>query len=238
MRTLQLHTRLALSLCLLAGARLGAQNAQPPLDPHFENDWVILNAPHPAISIPGAATGKNWHNHPLNRVMVYVHTGGEKLTYQDGRVEDLKWEAGTVRWSPTSGYHYSEQPTWKIPPYSGPMLVDIGIKKAGNPGKAGGTALDPLKIDPQDFTLIFENDQVRVLRWKMGPRQNVPMHEYVLKHLVVYITDRNVVQTSPEGKVEVTHYKAGDTIWDGPSKYKAENLNDKPFEAVVVELKN
>ncbi|MGA2275815.1 MAG: hypothetical protein ABSH00_19880 [Bryobacteraceae bacterium] len=239
MPRLRLHTKRAFTLCLLAaGAPLGAQNSHPPLDSHFENDQVILNAPHPGINIPGAAAGKNWHKHPLNRVMVYLHTGGEKLTYLDGRVEDLKWQAGTVRWSPATGYHYSEPPAWKIPPYTGPMIVDIGIKKAGNPGKVMGTALDPLRADPQDFTLVFENNQVRVLRLKVGPRQSVPMHEYVLNHLVVYITDQNVRETSPEGKVEVTQYKAGDTSWGGPSRQKVDNLNDKPFEAVVVELKS
>ena len=71
---------------------------------HFENDQVIFNAPHPGINIPGAATGKNWHNHKLNRVMIYFHTGGEKLTYLDGTVEDLKWEPGTVKWSPAADF--------------------------------------------------------------------------------------------------------------------------------------
>jgi hypothetical protein len=33
-------------------------------------------------------------------------------------------------------------------------------------------------------------------------------------------------------------YKAGDTIWDGPSKLKIDNLNDKPLESVIVELKS
>jgi hypothetical protein len=245
-----LHTKRAFTLCLLAaGAQLAAQNSQPSLDPHsldshFENDQVILNAPHPGISIPGAATGRNWHNHPLNRVMVYIHPGGEKLTYLDGSVEDLKWQAGTVRWSPAVGYHYSEIPpaldprVWKTPAFTTPMIVDIGIKKAGYPGKVVGTALDPLRVDPKAFTLVFENSQVRVLRLKMGPRQSVPMHEYTLNRVVVYITEQNVRETSPEGKAEVTQHKDGSASWAGPSKQKVENLADKPLETVIVELKS
>ena len=64
------------------------------------------------------------------------------------------------------------------------------------------------------------------------------MHEYVLNHVVVYFTDQNVRETSPEGKAEVTQHKAGEFSWSGPSKHKIENLSDKPFEAAVVELKN
>ena len=53
----------------------------------------------------------------------------------------------------------------------------------------------------------------------------------------VYITDQNVRETSPEGKAKVTQHKAADYSSSGPSKQKADNLTDKPFEAVVVELK-
>jgi hypothetical protein len=54
------------------------------------------------------------------------------------------------------------------------------------PGTVVDTALDPLRVDLRDFTSVLENSQVRVLRLKLGPRQSVPMHEYVLNHLVVY----------------------------------------------------
>ena len=245
------HTKRAFALLLplvFAVAPLDAQNAQPPFDPHsldshFENAQVILNAPHEGIKIPGAATGKNWHNHPLNRVMVYIHTGGEKLTYLDGSVNDLKWQAGTVRWSPAEGYHYSELPpeldprVWKTPAFTTPMIVDIGIKKPGYPGKVVGTALDPLRVDPKDFALVLENSQVRILRLKLGPRQSAPMHEYTLGHLVVCYTDQNVRVTSSEGKAADAQHKVGDFNWSGPSKQKVENLSDKPLETVIVELK-
>ena len=254
MPLLALLTKRALTLflpLLLVGAYLAAQNSHPPLDAHFENDQLILNGPHPGIDIPEksipadiliyrrhlGAAARGWHDHRLNRVMVYIHTGGEKITYLDGFKEDLKWQPGTVKWSPASGYHFTEPPDWKMPPSTGPMIVDIGIKKAGYPGKVVGTALDPLRVDPKDFTLVFENSQVRVLRLRMGPRQSVPMHEYGLDRLVVYITEQNVRVISPEGKTEVAQYKAGDTSWSGPSKQKVDNLTDKPLEAVIVELK-
>jgi hypothetical protein len=101
-----------------------------------------------------------------------------------------------------------------------------------------GTALDPLRVAPMDFTLVLENSQVRVLRLKLGPRQSVPMHEYTLNHLVVYITDQNVRATSPEGKAEVTRHQDGSVTWSGPSKQKLDNLSDKPLETVIVELKS
>jgi hypothetical protein len=238
MRLLRLHAEWALALCLLAGTRLPAQDSQAS----FENDQVILNAPHPGVEIPGSA--HKMHDHKLNRVMVYFHPGGEFLHYQDGSTVDLKWQAGEVKWSPASGFHYSEIPSsldprvWKTPAFTGPMLVDIGIKKTGDPSKAPSATLDALRVDPKDYKLEFENSQVRVFRVKIGPRGSVPMHEHVLNRVVVFLTDQNVRQTSAEGKAEVATHKAGSFSWGGPTKHKEENLNDQPLEEVVVELKN
>jgi quercetin dioxygenase-like cupin family protein len=231
------HAKWALTLGLLAGARLAAQSSQPS----FENGQVIVNAPHPGVDVPGSA--HKMHDHKLNRVMVYFHDGGELLHYLDGRTVDLKWRAGDVRWSPASGFHYSEIPSWldprvwKTPAFSGPMGLDIGIKKPGDPAKAAGAALDPLRVDRQDYKLEFENGQVRVTRVRMGPRQTVPMHEHPLSRVIVYITDASVRETSPDGKAAVIEHRAGDFSWEVPSKHKGENLSGQPFEAVVVELK-
>jgi hypothetical protein len=115
--------------------------------------------------------------------------------------------------------------------------VIIAIKKLGYPGKVMGSALDPLRVAPKNFTLVFENSQVRVLRLKLGPRESVPMHEYTLNHLVVCMTDLDARMTSPEGGAQVAQHKLGDFSWSGPSQQKMDNLTDQPLETVVLELK-
>jgi len=225
----------------------------------FENDQLVVNPPQPwpgagdpATDLPKACAtlpppdrarcgeaGHNWHNHKLNRVLIYFRTGGERLTYLDGTVEDLMWDPGTVNWSPAIGFHYSGPlPTPRVDPRpSGPSGVIIAIKKPGYPGKVVGTALDPLRVAPNNFTLVFENSQVRVLRLKMGPRESVPVHEYTLNHLVVCLTDLDARMTSPEGEAERVQHKLGDFSWSGPSQQTIDNLADKPLETVVLELK-
>jgi hypothetical protein len=42
------------------------------------------------------------------------------------------------------------------------------------------------------------------------------MHEYVLNHVVVYFTEQNVRDTSPEGKPEVKQHKAGISVGAAP----------------------
>ena len=209
----------------------GPDTGETEMKGDFENDQVIINQAHPKM-----------HVHKYNRVMIYAFRGGELLHYLDGHTEDLHWYAGEVKWSPASGLHYSgPSPTAVFhdpPPPNGVMGIDIGIKKAGDPGKVASSALDPLRVDPQVYKLEFENSQVRVIRVKMGPRQSVPMHEHILNSVVFFLTDANLRETSPEGKAVVAQHKAGDFSWNGPSKHKGENLNDQPFEALVVEVKN
>jgi hypothetical protein len=220
----------------------------------YENDQLMVNPPQPypgagdpATDLPQlcgtlppqdrarcAESGHNWHNHKLNRVLIYFRTGGERLTYLDGSTEDLKWEPDTVNWSPAIGFHYSGPlPTPRVdsrPP--GPSGIIVAIKKGGYPGKVEGTGLDPLKAAPANFSLIFENPQVRALRLKIGPKQSVPEHEYTLSHLTVCMTDLDARITS-----ETVQRKLGDFNWSGPSKQKIENLSDKPLELVILELK-
>jgi hypothetical protein len=224
----------------------------------YENDQLIVNPPQPypgagdpSTDLPQlcgtlppqdrarcAEPGHNWHNHKLSRVLIYFRLGGERLTYLDGSIDDLMWEPGTVNWSPPSGFHYSGPlPAPRIDPRpefaSG---VIIAIKKAGYPAKVEGTALDPLKVAPKNFSLIFENSQVRALRLKVGPHESVPAHEYTLSHLSVAMTDLNVRMTSG-GETQVLQKNLGDFSWSGGSQEKIENLSDQPLETVILELK-
>jgi len=220
MRFLGFYAQGAFALCLLAGAQVPAQKQFSTFA--FQNDQVAIKEKH----------GQP-HDHKLNRVMIYLGASGETLHFLDGHDVVLKWGDREIQWSPASGLHTSEM-TNKNPI----QLIDIGIKKPGDPKKVVSGALDPLRVDPKDYKLEIDNSQVRVVRVKIGPRQSVPMHEWVLNHVVVYLTDQNVRETSAEGKVEVAQHKAGEFTWSGPAKHKVENLSDKPFEAAIVEVKN
>lgn len=225
-----------LSLLSLLACILAAQpGTQPATQPAFENDQAIINAPHPNVDVPGFT--HKAHEHKLNRVMVYMHLGGEYLHYLDGRTEDLKWQPGQVVWSPANGPHYSEMKP-DTPPFTGPMIVDIGVKKTGDPAKQSLPALDALKSDPKHYKLELENSQVRVLRLRLGPGESSATTECRVNRLIVYISDANIRETVVGGKAEVVHQKSAEFRWVEPSKQKLENLSDKPFEAVIVEFRS
>ncbi len=71
-------------------------------------------------------------------------------------------------------------------------------------------AQDPVKVDPKHNKVEFENAQVRVLRFTVGPHEKSPMHEHPA-NIVVFLTDAHVKFTYPDGKTEERHGKASGT---------------------------
>jgi len=97
-------------------------------------------------------------------------------------------------------------------------------------------AQDPVKVDPTHYKLEFENDQVRVLRITYGPHEKSVMHEHPA-NVAVFLTDGQGKFTLPDGSTQDVPIKGGTVMWDGGGKHLPENIGDKPFELVVVEMK-
>lgn len=98
-------------------------------------------------------------------------------------------------------------------------------------------AQDPVKVDSKHYKVEFENDQVRVLRITYGPHEKSVMHEHPA-NVAVFLTDGSARFTLPDGKTQDAPVKASAVQWDGGGKHLPENIGDKPFELVVVELKS
>jgi quercetin dioxygenase-like cupin family protein len=98
-------------------------------------------------------------------------------------------------------------------------------------------AQDAVKVDPKHYKIEFENDQVRVLRINYGPGEKSVMHEHPA-NVAVFLTDGKGKFTLPDGTVQEVPLTAGTAIWDGGGKHLPENIGDKPFELILVELKS
>ena len=171
------------------------------------------------------------HKHDMNRVMIYLDAGKQTIAYEGGKTVTLNWKPGQPLWSPASGMHIAE-----IVSDNTVTIVELELKKPTGGRSANASALDPVKVDSKHYKVEFENDQVRVLRGKIGGKES-STHEHSLNRLVTYLTDQDFQVTSGDGKVEHVQHKAGDVSWGGPTKHKEENLSNKPFEALLVEFK-
>ena len=120
------------------------------------------------------------------------------------------------------------------------LAVVAGLAILGTTASlAGGTASaqDAVKVDPKHYKVEFENDQVRVLRITYGPHEKSVMHSHPAT-VAVFLSDGQIKMTLPGGKTQDSSVKAGTVQWQGADKHLPENVGDKPFELVLVELKD
>lgn len=194
----------------------------------FENDQVnvlrALEQPH----VKG-----RFHEHKMNRVLIYLQDGTQTFEYQDGtKTETFHWKAGQAKWSPAGGTHSPE--VTGNEPFN---ILEVELKNKGNSAKVTG-ARDVLKVDPKHYKLELENDQVRIIRVKVGPHESVPMHSHALNRVSVFLTDQDVRSTNAEGKAETVHHSAGDAVWGTATVHKEENVTGKAAEVIIVEIKS
>jgi quercetin dioxygenase-like cupin family protein len=99
-----------------------------------------------------------------------------------------------------------------------------------------GLAQDATKVDPKHYKVEFENDEVRVLRINYGPGEKSVMHEHP-DAFAIFLTNGESKFTFPDGTTQENMPTAGMTLWTPAGKHLPENIGDKPFELILVEMK-
>jgi hypothetical protein len=214
---------------LFIGAALASIPTQPSAVLYDNNEVKVARA------LEKAQVQGKFHQHEMNRVMVYLQPGQQRFQYQDGRPTVVSvFKAGEVLWSPPTGMHAGTVLDHDF------NIIEVELKTAGTDRPITG-GHDPLKVDPAHYKLEFENPQVRVLRIKVPPHGTVPLHSYATDHVTIFLTDQNFhinfhIKDSA-GKMESAAHKAGDVLWETPATVAEQNMSAQPFEAVTVEIK-
>ena len=97
-------------------------------------------------------------------------------------------------------------------------------------------AQDAVKVDPKHYKVITENAQVRVLRIHYGPHETSVRHSHP-NSVVTYLSDGNIKFVLGNGKTITSKAKAGEVTYTPAGTHTPTNLSNKPFDAVLVELK-
>jgi quercetin dioxygenase-like cupin family protein len=97
-------------------------------------------------------------------------------------------------------------------------------------------AQDAVKVDPKHYTVVTENDQVRVLKVHYGPHEKSVMHSHPAT-VAVFLTDAKGQFTFPDSKTQDFVVKAGDAQYGKAATHLPENTSEQGMDLVVVELK-
>ena len=97
-------------------------------------------------------------------------------------------------------------------------------------------AQDPVKVDPKHYTVVFENDEVRVLHIHYAVGEKSVMHSHP-DSVAVFLEDQKVKMTYPNGKSEEMSPKKGDAVFRPAGAHLPENIGSGSTDLILVELK-
>jgi hypothetical protein len=213
------------ALLILCGAAASAQPAPDSIKLDNEFVRVLFLTDEPRKKTP-------LHRHERNRVMIYLDPFQLLLRYQDGEVERQNWRKGQVAWSPAGKLHTGEN---LVDHRS--RVVEVELKKppSGKPFRTA--ARDPLKVNPKNVKVEFENEYVRVLRCKYSANVQEPLHEHLSESRLTVALDDVEMKVTTQGAADRTAtLTAGQSAWSaGPVVHSA--LPNRSVELIVIELK-
>lgn len=97
-------------------------------------------------------------------------------------------------------------------------------------------AQDPVKVGPDVYKAIFENDRIRVNEINFAKGAKIGMHSHP-DHVVYWIQGGTLRIFNPDGThVDVTG-KAGEVLWLPACSHAGENIGETDLKLVQVELK-
>lgn len=188
----------------------------------FENDQVRVVR----WVIPAGDTTAD-HSHPNNLNIALTDYNGKVTITPDGKTSEVHAKAGSVIWR-QAGSHVVENLT------SQAMEGIIVEPKEPDSFRPAG-ARDPVEVDPKDYKVEFENEQIRVIRERRDSGKT-PMHGHP-DNVQVLLTDMRWIITTAGGKTEAVSGKAGEVRWRSATQHVVEALGDKPIEQILIEMK-
>ncbi|TYB50023.1 cytoplasmic protein [Actinomadura chibensis] len=94
---------------------------------------------------------------------------------------------------------------------------------------------DPTVTDPGLYTVIFENERVRVLEYRDAPGDRTSPHGHP-DSVMVTLSSFTRRLTSGGRQVEL-ELRAGQARWLDAQEHAGENIGDTPTHSIFVELK-
>ncbi|MDX6304889.1 MAG: beta-alanine degradation protein BauB [Blastocatellia bacterium] len=98
------------------------------------------------------------------------------------------------------------------------------------------TAQDPVKQSPQYYKVLLENEQVRVLEYRLKPGEKEPMHTHTSGVLYIF-GDAKMRTTYPDGRTEEITGGAGEAHWRNPVTHALENIGSTEAHALAIDFK-
>jgi len=190
----------------------------------LENQWVRT------LRLKEGAHEKMPMHEWADSVTVYLTDAHEKFKSADSRTQETNHKAGEVSY--TEAVRHTQENLSDAPL----EMVVVELKPGAARNGVVPAALDPMNVDPQHHSVLFENDRVRALRTVLEPHLRGPMHAHP-HYVVVYLTVLHTTMTLPDGRKVDNPRQPGDVAWRDPLQHITENIGEKTAVEIQIELK-
>lgn len=95
---------------------------------------------------------------------------------------------------------------------------------------------DMVAAGPYKASVEYEDHDVRIIRFKLGPGETMPMHRHAGR-LDIMLTDVHSLTIQPNGYRHESRAKAGELGYSDPVVHEGHNLGDAPWEMIEIEFK-
>lgn len=99
------------------------------------------------------------------------------------------------------------------------------------------SAQDPVKLSPHLYTVLVDNEHVRVLEFRAKAGDKEPMHHHPAG-LVYLVTTGKTRMTTPDGQSQEREWAPGTAVWIEPTTHAYENLGPGAARVLIVEVKS
>ena len=114
------------------------------------------------------------------------------------------------------------------------MVAALGlVLLAGAPGTA--SSQDPVPLYPENYKVLFENDRVRVLDFRLRKGATEKLHSHPA-NVTVFLTDVKIRFTLPSGETKLREARAGDVAYSEATTHSPVNIGEDAH-GIIVELK-
>jgi len=101
---------------------------------------------------------------------------------------------------------------------------------------AAAAAQDPVPIYPANYTVMIENDRVRVMdfRLRKGDREDFHSHP---AHVLYVLEPFRISFRFPDGRAGTREVKAGEVLYSDAVTHSPTNIGDTDAHGILIELK-
>lgn len=95
---------------------------------------------------------------------------------------------------------------------------------------------DPVPLYPENYTVLFENERVRVLDFRLKNGATEKSHAHPA-HVAVFLADFKIRFALPDGKTAIRDAHVGEAAYSEPVTHASENIGGTDAHGILVELK-